>query len=75
MVVTIIAFCLFLFEIVFQSLLHRRYFGRFYFLLDLAGTLALVPDILTLLNSTVDQISYVDVISLARAGRVARSAG
>ena len=70
-----IFFIVFSFEIIGSSILIRDYFFSFYFLLDLLGTLSLIPDLMEIYVTTQGNEDTLNVARAGRAGRLARSAG
>jgi len=57
-------------EIIIQLLIPEPYFLRFYFFLDLVGTLSLIPDMVMLFSPRLQ--ANADALTFAKAGRIVR---
>ena len=78
-VLVLISFCFAVFtvEVILSSYVNIGYAGSFFWLLDVVGTLSMIPDMLQIVDGMGNSgfQTDLDVAKAGKAGRIARSAG
>lgn len=77
LVIICTCFTIFAFEVVLSSYVNVGYAGSFFWVLDVVGTLSMIPDILQIVDGMgTDSVdTNLEVTKAGKAGRIARSAG